>query len=241
MRIAPEFICFYIPRPRPSAAGRRRHARAQRHGDAVAFKGGPYSYLNKQIVGVIGAAFVAFVVSRIDLEYARRHVWLVGGVTALLLIMVTIPGLGISVKGSRRWLGFGPIRFQVSELGKIAMVFCLAHYLALNQTRIGEFKRGFVIPLGLIGAFAGLVVLEPDFGTAALMVAVGLLLLRLLLAPTAAAAPWRRRRSLCRCARKSSCALRRWLSASCPPRPPVPRSSAGAAAASGRGQRHCPR
>ena len=139
----------------------------------VAFKGGPYSYLNKQIVGVIGAAFVAFVVSRIDLEYARRHVWLVGGVTALLLIMVTIPGLGISVKGSRRWLGFGPIRFQVSELGKIAMVFCLAHYLALNQTRIAEFKRGYIFPLAIILAFAGLIILEPDFGTSALVFLAG--------------------------------------------------------------------
>ncbi len=143
----------------------------------VAFKGGPYSYLNKQIVGVIGAAFVAFVVSRIDLEYARRHVWLVGGFTALLLIMVTIPGLGISVKGSRRWLGFGPIRFQVSELGKIAMVFCLAHYLALNQTRIAEFKRGYIFPLAIILAFAGLIILEPDFGTSALVLVVGLILL----------------------------------------------------------------
>jgi cell division protein FtsW len=143
----------------------------------IALKGGPYPYLNKQIAGVFLAAFIAFVVSRIDLEYARRHVWLVGGVTAFLLILVVIPGLGISVKGSRRWLGFGPIRFQVSELGKIAMVFCLAHYLALNQMRIAEFKRGYIIPLGIILAFAGLIVLEPDFGTAALVLVVGLILL----------------------------------------------------------------
>lgn len=151
----------------------------------VSFKGGPYSYLSKQIIGVGMAAFTAFVVSRINLEYARRHVWIVGGVAALLLVMVIIPGLGISVKGSRRWLGFGPIRFQVSELGKVAMVFCLAHYLALNQTRIGEFKRGYVYPLAIIGAFAGLIVLEPDFGTAALVVAVGVILLFL------AGAKWR--------------------------------------------------
>ncbi|HSI09574.1 MAG TPA: putative peptidoglycan glycosyltransferase FtsW [Rariglobus sp.] len=151
----------------------------------VSFKGGPYSYLSKQIVGVIGAAVCAFVVSRIDLEYARRHVWVVGGVAALALILVVIPGLGISVKGSRRWLGFGPIRFQVSELGKVAMVFCLAHYLALNQTRIGEFKRGYVYPLAIIGVFAGLIILEPDFGTSALVCAVGGILLFL------AGAKWR--------------------------------------------------
>jgi len=151
----------------------------------VSFKGGPYSYLNKQIIGVVGAGVVAWVVSRIDLEYARRHAWLVGGVVAGLLLLVAIPGIGMSVKGSRRWLGFGPIRLQISELGKVAMVFCLAHYLAINQTRIGEFWRGYIYPLVIIGGFAGLIVIEPDFGTAALVVVVGLVLLFL------AGAQWR--------------------------------------------------
>lgn len=151
----------------------------------VSFKGGPYSYLNKQILGVFAAAMAAFVVSRLDLEYARRHVWIVGGVTVLALMLVVVPGIGISVKGSRRWLGFGPIRFQVSELGKIAMVFCLAHYLSLNQTRIGEFKRGYVYPLAIVGLFAGLIILEPDFGTSALVCVVGGILLFL------AGAKWR--------------------------------------------------
>jgi cell division protein FtsW len=143
----------------------------------VSFKGGPYTYLYKQIAGVGMAAFAAFVVSRLDLEYARRHVKIVAGVAVALLVLVLIPHIGISVKGSRRWLGLGPVRFQVSELGKIAMVFCLAHYLALNQTRIAQFKRGFVYPVGIVVGFAALVSKEPDLGTAALMFAVGLIML----------------------------------------------------------------
>ncbi len=151
----------------------------------VSFRGGPFSYLIKQGIGVAIAASAAFVVSRIDLEYARRHVWIVAAGTALLLILVLIPGIGVEVKGSRRWLGLGPLRFQVSEIAKIAMVFCLAHYLAINQTRIGEFRRGYLIPLALIGGFAGLIVLEPDFGTGALVLVVGVILLFL------AGAKWR--------------------------------------------------
>ena len=151
----------------------------------VSFQQGPYSYLNKQIVGLVLAVATAFVVSRVNLENARRHVWVVGGVAVLALMVVLVPHLGISVKGSRRWLGFGPIRVQVSEFAKIAMVFCLAHYLAINQTRIGDFKRGYVFPLLLIGGFAGLIILEPDFGTAALTLVVGLVLLFL------AGAKWR--------------------------------------------------
>lgn len=152
---------------------------------SASFKQGPYFYLNKQLVGVVMAAIACFVTSRIDLEWARRYIWIVGGVSLLLLVLVLIPGLGVSVKGSRRWLGFGPLRFQVSEFAKIAMVFCLAHYLALHQTKIADLRQGFLIPLAIIGGFAGLIVLEPDFGTGALTLVVGLVLLFL------AGARWR--------------------------------------------------
>jgi cell division protein FtsW len=138
-----------------------------------------------QLIGVALAGVVCYVTSRINLDYARRYVLPLAGITLLLLVLVLIPQIGIEVKGSRRWLGFGPVRLQVSEFAKLAMVFCVAHYLALNQTRIGEFKRGFVLPIGIIGLFAGLIVLEPDFGTGALVAAVGLVLLFL------AGAKWR--------------------------------------------------
>ena len=151
----------------------------------VSFKQGPYSYLNKQIIGLVLAMLVAFMVSCINLENTRRYVWILGGASVLSLMLVLVPHMGISVKGSRRWLGFGILRFQVSEFAKIAMVFCLAHYLAINQTKIGDLKRGYIYPLILIGLFAGLIILEPDFGTSALTLVVGLVLLFL------AGAKWR--------------------------------------------------
>jgi len=152
---------------------------------SAAFRQGPYFYLNKQLIGVVGAGLICWIVSRLDLDYLRRYAWWIGGILLLLLALVLIPGLGIEIKGSRRWLGYGSARVQVSEFAKLGLVFCLAHYLALNQTRIGEFRRGFLWPLALIGGFAGLVLREPDFGTAALMMAVGLVLLFL------AGAKWR--------------------------------------------------
>lgn len=146
-------------------------------------KTGPYFYLNKQVFGVLLAAGLCFVMSRINLDYARRYAWWVLAVCALLLFLTLV--VGIRVNGSRRWLGFGSLRVQVSEFAKLGLVFCLAHYLALNQTRIGEWWRGFLLPLGVIGLVAGLTLAEPDFGVAALMVAVGLVLLFL------AGAKWR--------------------------------------------------
>ena len=144
---------------------------------SASYKQGPYFFLTKQLAGVAGAVVLCLVVSRVDLDYARRYVrWIAVGLL-VLLAAVLIPHVGIWRGGARRWLGLGPIVVQVSEFAKLGLVFCLAHWLALNQTRIGEFKLGFLFPFALTMAFAGLVILEPDFGTAALMIVVGLVLM----------------------------------------------------------------
>ncbi len=152
---------------------------------SVSLKQDPYFYIDKQVLGVAAAGLLCFLASRINLDYARRASAWIGAGALILLVLVLIPHLGVSVKGSRRWLGYGAARLQVSEFAKLAMVFCMAHYLALNQTRIGDFKRGYLYPLAIIGVFSGLILLEPDFGTAALALSVGLILLFL------AGAKWR--------------------------------------------------
>ena len=144
---------------------------------SVSLKVDPYFYLTKQLIWFVLAAVACFAVSRLDLEDARRHVWVFAAVCLVGLALVLLPGIGIEVKGSRRWLGFGPARLQISEFAKLAMIFGLAHYLALNQSRIHEFVRGFMAPLVWISLFAGLILLEPDFGTAALTFAIGVTLL----------------------------------------------------------------
>ncbi len=145
----------------------------------------PYFYLHKQIIGVVLAAVICFVTSRLDLDYVRRYAWWAGVVFLVLLAAVLVPHIGVWRGGARRWLGYGSALLQVSEFAKLGFVFCLAHYLALNQTRIGGFKHGFLIPMALIVAFAGLIAKEPDLGTSALVVAVGMLMLFL------AGARWR--------------------------------------------------
>ncbi len=150
---------------------------------SASFKEGPYFYLTKQLAGVAAAAALCFIVSRIDVDYARNYWWWVGGACLVLLVLVLVPYVGIRVNGSRRWLRFGGV--QVSEFAKLGLVFCLAHYLALNQTRIGELKRGFLYPLAIIGAFVVPIVREPDFGMAAFYLTVGLIMLFL------AGAKWR--------------------------------------------------
>jgi len=140
-------------------------------------KGGPYAYLYKQFIFLAVAIAAGWVVAMVDLEQLRKFAWVVGVLALVALLFVLIPGIGIKVNGARRWVGFGGVRLQVSEFAKLAMVFSLAHYLALNQSKLHDLLRGFIIPLGWIGLFSGLIILEPDFGAAFLLGTIGVVLL----------------------------------------------------------------
>ena len=140
-------------------------------------KGGATAYLYKQLIFLALSLGGGWVVARADLEHIRRHVWILAAVALAGLVLVLIPHIGITVKGSRRWLGFGGIRLQISEFAKLALVFSLSHYLAVNQNKLHDFWKGYVIPGLWIGAFALLILAEPDFGTAFLTGAIGVILL----------------------------------------------------------------
>jgi cell division protein FtsW len=98
-------------------------------------------------------------------------------VAAVMLALVLIPHVGLKVGGARRWLGLGWMRFQPSELGKLALIVWLAHWLAKEKRRLDKFGRGFVVPMGVVGCVLALVLLEPDFGSTALLASVSFALM----------------------------------------------------------------
>ena len=117
-------------------------------------------------------------------------------VSLALLLCVHVPGLGHSAGGATRWLRIGPLTCQPSELAKIALVLWLARSLAKKQDRIRFFSVGVLPHLIMLAIFALLLMLEPDFGTTAVLGGVSFALLfaagaRLshLLAVAGAAAP----------------------------------------------------
>ena len=140
---------------------------------SASFKQGPYFYLNKQLLGIGGAIALCITTVKVNLDQLRKYVWYILGALLFLVFLVLIPHIGIRVNGSRRWLGVGSLRVQISEFAKFGMVFCLAHYLALQQTKLKEWKLGFLYPAGIILSFSILIICEPDFGTTALVIAVG--------------------------------------------------------------------
>ena len=134
-------------------------------------------FLKRQLLWLVVGMILLVVVACSDLQTLR--VWaipvlLIGLVT---LIIVLLPMIGTSVKGARRWLKLGTYTLQPAELIKVGVLLYLAHYLAKKGDRIEMFTSGFLPPLVVIGAVVGLILLEPDLGTAAVigLVTMGLL------------------------------------------------------------------
>jgi cell division protein FtsW len=85
--------------------------------------------------------------------------------------------VGIRAGGATRWLNMGFFSFQVTEMVKVAMVVFLAHFLTRKSSRLKEFTRGVLAPLSITAFIVGLILLEPDFGTAVIIAIILMLML----------------------------------------------------------------
>ena len=97
-------------------------------------------------------------------------IWLFAGL--LMLVLVLIPGPGIKVNGSQRWLALGPLTLQASEFAKLFLVVYLAGYLQRREEQIRSQWQGFVKPMAAVFAVTLLLLAEPDFGATVVTVAV---------------------------------------------------------------------
>ncbi|KAF0143841.1 MAG: cell division protein FtsW [Nitrospirae bacterium] len=94
----------------------------------------------------------------------------------LLLVLVFIPGIGISAGGARRWIRLWPSTFQPSELVKLSMVIFLAKYMSMQDYRTDSFVS-FIKPIGIMAVFQVIFLKQPDFGAT---VSLGILTLSML-------------------------------------------------------------
>ena len=123
------------------------------------------SYLVKYVTyGAIGLVGM-YLVSRLNLELIRRYTGALLIASFVMLVMVKVPGVGVRVNGAHRWLGFGPLQFQPSEIMKIALVLHISAVIA-NRPKIARSIRTLTGPvIGVAGAAVLLIALQPDLGT----------------------------------------------------------------------------
>lgn len=140
------------------------------HNDAYFFMKRQFMYLG---VGIILATLVAL------FDYHRwRNQWFF---TVLFYVTVVILLLAVfsfrAINGSHRWISLGPIRLQPSELAKLVVVIATAAWLDRSGWRVELWQRGLLAPALIIGILAGLVLLEPDFGSMMVIGLSGLLMM----------------------------------------------------------------
>jgi cell division protein FtsW len=124
----------------------------------------PFHFLIRQAAYLFVGLIIAMGVLRTDSSEWEKHSVKMLFICLLMLVLVLVPGIGRIVNGSRRWLAFGPIGIQVSELAKMTMIFYLAGYLVRQQNSVSQSIFGFVRPMMVLGVVAVLLLTEPDFG-----------------------------------------------------------------------------
>jgi cell division protein FtsW len=131
----------------------------------------PYLFVTKQILWALLGVAVLSLVTRIDYRTYRneRLIWTLLAIVTVLLIAVLFMR---PVNGTRRWFALGGLGIQPSELAKIAVVLFTAITLERRMHRVNEIHYS-LLPIGIImSVLVGLILLEPDFGTAVSLVAV---------------------------------------------------------------------
>lgn len=132
-------------------------------------KGDIYHFLKKQSAW-LGLGLVACTVaSRLDYHFWERVRWPLFGVSVVGLGLCFVPGVGSYINGSHRWVRFGPLGFQPSDLAKLASVLTLAGWAARRADRHREFLQGLAFPGALAGVLMVGVLAEPDLGTTLLL------------------------------------------------------------------------
>ena len=136
--------------------------------------GDPLYYFKRQLIFAFMGIIAGTIVTKIRLVH-----WENSGIALLflmvaLLVLVLIPGLGRTVNGSTRWLALGPLGLQVSEIVKLSLVIYLAGYIARRGQQIRESIIGFMKPMLVLIVLFVLLLLEPDFGAAIVILATAL-------------------------------------------------------------------
>ncbi|MBE5803366.1 MAG: putative lipid II flippase FtsW [Clostridiales bacterium] len=142
-------------------------------------RGDPLGEVKKQLIGIALGTVAMIFTSRVPYRFWRDTWVVVGalGISAVLLILVIIPGVGVYLNGSRRWLSIAGMSFQPSEFAKMAVVLYMATTLTYRGKRIKSLLFGIVPVLLVPGVVFLLILQQPNLSTAGSILITSLILI----------------------------------------------------------------
>ncbi len=119
---------------------------------ALSSTGSSYTFVRKQLLFAAFGIAAMFFMSKVDYRFLKKYYWIIYHISWMVLLLVLVPGFGVSVNGALRWVNIGFTQFQPSEITKIGLIIFYAGYLTDHKDELSDFKKGFLKPL----AFAAL-------------------------------------------------------------------------------------
>ena len=131
-----------------------------------------YYFLKKQLLFASLGILLLIAVARIPYQYLAKLAYPILGLSFVGLILVLVPEIGSRLGGSMRWFRFGPLSIQPAECAKLGLITYLSFFLYKKQNNIKNFSTGFFPPFIITGTMAVLVLCQPDYGSAFLLMAL---------------------------------------------------------------------
>jgi cell division protein FtsW len=129
-------------------------------------------FLKKQLLWVAISVAAMIVVGRVPFGAWARWRWPILLVTVALLALVFVPGVGAQINGAKRWIRAGGQFLQPSEAAKIGIAVFLCGFAAADSERLKRFFKGFLPAYAVIALVCGMIIVEPDIGTAVFVATV---------------------------------------------------------------------
>ncbi len=139
--------------------------------------GNPFYYLQRQLLAAVIGAIAAGTCLFVPMQVWRSLGPLMLLLGLALLAIVLLPGVGYEVNGARRWVRVGIMNLQVSEPARLCFLIYLAGYLVRRNKTLREEFVGFLRPMLILSLACGLLLMEPDFGAAIVLLATALVML----------------------------------------------------------------
>ncbi len=131
-----------------------------------------FYFIKKQIVWAALGVAALLGMSFVDYGFLKKMTLPIAGVAVVLLLLVFVPGIGVSANGARRWIDIG-VQFQPSEIAKLALILTLSLYISKVPEKMKTFQYGVMFPASIVLLYCGLVAIEKHMSATIIIFLLG--------------------------------------------------------------------